>query len=193
MGKNKRKKPASPLLQKLWKQTQSNFDLQGKKVVFGEYEGEKMSEVIQKFIRPYLKHVDTAASRESLIGIAVIAWNVALASGPERKHLLAKITQTLNIEDEQMREDYYAIIGEMIRRKERYFAHNRRYIISYQVTDMPTQFHLAIASLVENPNSKSETPAQHAARQRGESVTPPKSALQNLKSEIQHALSQMRR
>ena len=54
---------------------------------------------------------------------------------------------------EDIREDIARWIAEMIRRKNRYFADNRRAIVNVRVTDTGDGFPIAVASLMPGDRS----------------------------------------
>jgi hypothetical protein len=150
MSKRKRKSRARGELEKFKEELQTELAVQGREATFQMNEGEKMSEVLEDFVEPYLEHADTLDAYRKLIGIAVIAWNAALLQGAEREKVLEDAYRRLiPAADKQARADFQSIVEEMILRKERYFADNRRGILNYRVTEMPTgDFFLSVASLI---------------------------------------------
>jgi len=129
---------------------QAELVKEGKEVAFRENVGEKMSEVIEAFTEPYQQYANTPDEYHRLIGTAIIAWNAALAQGAKREQLLKDAAKVIVPKgDKQAREDFYAIVKEMIERKEKYFADNKRYIVNYRVTETAEGLHLSIASLME--------------------------------------------
>jgi hypothetical protein len=106
---------------------------------------EKMSEVLEQFIEPYLGAVDDVTSMQKLTTLATVAWNAAILADDRRESFLDSIMDTF---PKKARSDAARIIEEMIQRKNRYFADNRRQIVNVQVTDTGDGFHLAVASLM---------------------------------------------
>ena len=43
-------------------------------------------------------------------------------------------------------DDFYAIVGEMIERKNRYFAGHTRHILDYELTDTGDDYHISVIS-----------------------------------------------
>ncbi len=86
----------------------------------------KMSEVLRQFLDPYWFIPDDEESMRKLITTALVAWNTALLPEAERPDQLTKIAEAL---PEETHEDFYAIVGEMIARKEKYFAKYDRTIV----------------------------------------------------------------
>ena len=122
----------------------------GKAVVFLENLPEKMSEVIEDFIEPYRPAVTTSVEYQNLIAVAVIAWNAALLPKSKRAALLRDLHKVVTPPgDRRALAALQALVGEMIKRKEQYFANNRRYIINYRVTEMPAGMYISIAASIE--------------------------------------------
>ncbi len=150
MSKKRHRNRTADELGKLKAELQSKLAGQGREVVFQENASEKMSDVIEEFIEPYRQSATTLVEYQRLIGTAILAWNAALDQGTKRAALLRVMLKTIAPKvDRQTQEDFYAIVGEMIERKEKYFASNRRPIVNYRVTETPEGMHLSIASLIE--------------------------------------------
>lgn len=104
---------------------------------------EKMSDVIWQFMAPYISYAEDLASMQKLVTIAAIAWNAAIMSEEDSADFLGNMIETLPAD---VREDAAAVIGDLIRRKKRYFAQNKRLIVNMKVTDTGDGFHLAVAA-----------------------------------------------
>jgi len=108
---------------------------------------EKMSEVLMEFLEPYSGQWRTEEDLRKLLSVAIIAWNAALVTGGKRSEL---IESTLEALPPEVRPDARAIIEEMIRRKETFFANNHRMIVDYELTMGPAGPHLSVISTFEN-------------------------------------------
>ncbi len=107
----------------------------------------RMSDVLERFVEPYEEDEMTLGQRQNLYGIAVIAWNLALLPEAKRRGALKKIIkEVLSGEDLLFQQETREIITEMVDRKDQLFADNQRYIVSYQLQDLGTEFHLSVAS-----------------------------------------------
>lgn len=107
----------------------------------------KMSDVLERFVEPYEDDEMTLHHRRNLLGIAVIAWNLALLPQAERKGMMKKLMrEVLRGDDPLLQREARSIVENMIARKEQLFADNQRYIVSYDLKDMGTEFHLTVAS-----------------------------------------------
>ncbi len=150
MSKRKRKSRTKGELEKFQEELQTKWASQGREVAFHMNEDEKMSEVLENFVEPYMEHADTLDAYRKLIGIAIIAWNAALLQGAEREKMLEDAYRRLiPAADKQARADFQSIVVALILRKERYFADNRRAILNYRVAKVPTGFYLSVASTIK--------------------------------------------
>lgn len=112
----------------------------------------KMSEVLEAFIEPYLGSAQNHSQQEKLLEIAVIAWNLAIMPESDRLSMLDQIIKEgLENKDSLAQQEAREIIDEMIARKQKFFANNKRYIIDFQFQDTGKQFHLSVASTLSNP------------------------------------------
>ena len=107
----------------------------------------KMSDVLTAFVEPYKDEEMTLSQRQSLLGLAVIAWNLALLPKDQRKSALKEIIrEVLKGEDPLFQQETREIINEMVAHKDKVFADYQRYIVSYQLQDLGTEYHLTVAS-----------------------------------------------
>lgn len=104
---------------------------------------EKMSAVLGHFIKPYVHLAETGEAYERLVALAAIAWNAALLNPEQREEFLGKAERNL---PESTRREFYELVTDLMERKRRYFANNRRMILDCQITETPYTFHLAVIS-----------------------------------------------
>lgn len=108
-------------------------------------EGEvKMSEVILDFVAPYMAELETDEESRKLIGVAVIAWNIALLPEEERAVAVDKLLDQATFAS--ISSDLKPFIYELVERKNTYFADIERFILNYQTVDTGEGMHLTIAS-----------------------------------------------
>lgn len=140
-----RKKDRLP--RRLFKQGRGPAIPPGSKVVYEPAGREKMSDVLEDFVEPYRDMADTEDAFRKLLHLAVLAWDAALLPEDKRR---AMIDETLGAgfsrasapDRAQARE----FVEEMVRRKLEHFPANRRSIISFELTDTGTGYHLSVAS-----------------------------------------------
>ena len=104
---------------------------------------EKMSDVLEEFLDPYIDEAENDDAYRKLIQFGVIAWNAALLEGDAQREAVEKM---IEIAPASLRRDLRNILLEMIERKQRHFSDNLRTILDYQLTDMGGQWHLSIVS-----------------------------------------------
>jgi hypothetical protein len=117
---------------------------------------EKMSEVLETFVEPYLDFADSCADREKLFTIAVAAWNLTFMPEEKRPAIIKEmIAVGVDKKDMLAQQDMRAILNEMIARKLTLFSDNQRLIINFQLQESKDKFHLSVAStLTEPPDSR---------------------------------------
>jgi hypothetical protein len=114
---------------------------------------EKMSDVLTDFFEPYQERIpDTPEAMRKLVTTAIIAWNMAVLPVDARVEKLQSFLAELPAETH---EDFTEVIGEMIRRKETYFAGYNRIILDYELTDQGGgDYHISVMSTM--PDSGQE-------------------------------------
>jgi hypothetical protein len=110
---------------------------------------EKMSEVLLRFIEPYMDLVTTDEALEKLVAVALVAWNAAMLSPDERETLIRKTEETLPAE---IRADFRTVLDPLIARKQEHFSDYRRHIVSFDLASGPTGPRLNVLSLLEKPD-----------------------------------------
>lgn len=113
----------------------------GVKVVPTPRGTEKMSEVLDEFVDPYMDPNGSLEEMRKLYTMGVAAWNAALFSGAKREELLEDLARTLPPE---ARRDFRMVIEPMIQRKLRYFAANQRCIFDFNLEDRPSGPYLQV-------------------------------------------------
>lgn len=103
----------------------------------------KMSEVLRDFLEPYWHIPDTEEAMRKLITTALVAWNTALLPQEEHAGRLEEVATAL---PEEVRADFYAIVEEMIERKNKYFAEYDRLIMDYELVDRGNNYHITVMS-----------------------------------------------
>lgn len=144
--KKKKNRSVSPILQNLMREVKA-------KTVFTKTlvnpEGEiSISDAISKIIAPYRDMAQDYDSFHKLVTVACTAWNASIMSVEKRENMLADMRKLMP--DQQSREDFMAIVKEMMKRKNRLYPKVNRMIIQFKVTDRGNDFHIAIASTMEN-------------------------------------------
>ena len=77
----------------------------------------------------------------------MVAWNVTLLEGTARQQLIDSIKQTMpSSSGQEWNQETEQVLTELIQRKERYFADNKRFILDYRVSESKHEYNLAVIS-----------------------------------------------
>ena len=101
----------------------------------------KISEVLDEFIDPYRKELNTAEEYRKFMGVAVIAWNLAMLPEEDQPSRINEIIMSLSAE---IRSDTRVFIEDLIERKKKYFSHHSRRILDYEVADTITGWNFSV-------------------------------------------------
>jgi hypothetical protein len=100
---------------------------------------EKMSKVLLDFVEPYTAGSDSDEEFQRIVLVGILAWNIALLPAELRQESLAPVPPDAAA-------DFQEIIDEMIERKEKCFAKNRRFILAHHWTMTTKGPHLSVVS-----------------------------------------------
>ncbi len=106
----------------------------------------KMSEVLGEFISPYRHLAKNRNAYESLLAIAILAWNVAILPEDQEQKLIDEALQQVVKLDFLVKQDVKSFLNALIARKKNYFADNKRYIMDFQLQEIGNRYHLSVAS-----------------------------------------------
>lgn len=113
----------------------------------------KMSEILGEFIRPYRRFAKNRNAYESLLAIAILAWNVANLPKDQEHNLIDEALQELVKSNFLAQQDIENLLKDLIARKKNYFADNNRYIMDFQLQEIGNRYHLSVASTpMEKPD-----------------------------------------
>jgi len=106
--------------------------------------GEKMSEVLVKFARPWLDEygADDQDTR-NIITLAVCGWNLALVPPGEQGAMVRKALRVFPASDRPIAEK---LLAAMVERKQRHFKGIRRLIVNYKAEIIDEDISLFVAS-----------------------------------------------
>ena len=103
----------------------------------------RISEAVRQLVEPYRHEADSLDSFKALVALGALAWNFALLPEAERDQYLMDGMRKLDVPDPKMLRN---LLQDLIRRKQRLFPHDRRLIVSYEVTLIPEGYHIVVAS-----------------------------------------------
>lgn len=119
-------------------------------MVFNSPDVNKMSEVLQEFVAPYVQTTPSISELDNFLKIAVLAWNIALTSPEERQIALDQIfAEMTSSTDQDIVEGLKSLVQELIDRKDCYFGSCQRGITSFDLQDRGDSYFLSVASALE--------------------------------------------
>ena len=114
----------------------------------------KMSEVLKDFIRPYADIPQNKKELQRLLETVVTAWDLAFMPKEKRESELDQIFASMlkkakkNIDKEDLATSR-ALIEDLIDRKLKYFANEKRQVVDFQVDYFSQgKYHLSVASVI---------------------------------------------
>ncbi len=121
---------------------------------------ETMSEVILDFAHPWIPEDCHPKRQVALIGLAILAWNLATAepdSATKRKKLLEEtVGEILRDRSTLLNDDVlHRLLIDMIAHKLRHFSENRRLVIDYEIVDEGGDLRFNVASTIVASNNES--------------------------------------
>lgn len=108
-----------------------------------------MSDAIKHLIEPFSEDTPDYESFKGLVTLACVAWNTSIFPEKKREKILVEMMDVLegNIEEHV---ETFNLLGELMERKRKLFPNASRMIVEHKVTDRGGDFHIAIASTLEN-------------------------------------------
>lgn len=94
-----------------------------------QHSGPKISDALLNVLKPFIEPGINTEQMRALTEFAVFAWNLSLQPRIDRKAL----QQHFSHMDEQMQQASIGLLGQMVERKRKLYANDRRPIASFQV------------------------------------------------------------
>ena len=124
-------------------------DIMGQDVQIEPGKGESMSDTLHEFIEPYYDDFnDSATALKNLCLLAMFAWNEAIMPSGTLNNITDTLTETVpKNESKEIRAELTRIVNDLMVRKKKYFAHNRRLMLGVEVIDEGgSNFYIQVAS-----------------------------------------------
>lgn len=143
-----RKSKQSESLQRMMGDLQKNGNFKDFKYVDRPEGMMKMSDAISEIMAPFMEFADTLESFKKLVVTACIAWNAANTSPPLREVKIRKAANAFTGMTFRDRQDFKAIIKELIRRKKLLYPDDKRLVVNYEVYEKKRDFHFQVAYMI---------------------------------------------
>jgi hypothetical protein len=115
---------------------------------------EKMSTVLEEFVSPFLADAEDIEDIRELYKIGVAAWNMALLPTRRQDEVLEALVGEVHPETVTDHHELQILLGRMIRRKQAYFASNRRMIVGLQIYQTGKHYQLNVMSTLGEPANR---------------------------------------
>jgi|GEM_PF-725965 len=149
---------------KLAKRVQENYQGKVKSLQWNEGNDgtEKMSDVLEAFIEPYLADIADREEMLKLLAIASLSWNLALLPDKEQATELKKFIKGLTKDkrDPQLEREMRKIIEGFVRRKKEVFPDNQRKILDFELKGNKDNFYLSVVSTLPESEQASGVPSE---------------------------------
>jgi hypothetical protein len=109
------------------------------------YAGRKLSEVLLDFAAPFLDIVDDDYF-ETIVKFAALCWNLSFLPDGERQKELEHIINEIGITDPLFRTNFEDHARMLLRRKQEFFAKDRRFIVNFKIVEEGDDYHLFVMS-----------------------------------------------
>ncbi len=115
---------------------------------------ERMSDVLTDFAEPLTSSARTDEDVRKAIGIAILAWNLALQAEEQQEELLRQAVRDLGEaagNDAETMEYFENLVRTLVIRKKALYPKNSRVILKYEITERGDDLHLLVTSSAPNP------------------------------------------
>ena len=130
-----------------FKSTLERGPVGGEKIVISPPGEAKMSDVLTDFVAPYRIEVDSEVAYQRLLELAIMAWNTALLPEPEQPEMIDRmLAEGFAKVNKELKQEFKDILEQFIVRKNQYFSENKRLIIDFELKDTRKDYHLSVAS-----------------------------------------------
>ena len=110
-----------------------------------------MSDVLEAFVEPYMNSIEGNEAFRRLLTIATVAWNAALLPEDQRTALIdTALKAGMPGATEVVLAETRSLIASMVERKKTHFASNRRAIVSFELEPRGRDYHLSVASTLDD-------------------------------------------
>lgn len=120
----------------------------------------KMSEIILEFAQELLDLAKSYREKESILMLAIVAWNIAVMANYDTNSVISHIEDFLRTlgfkRNSEEKEAVVSILLALVEKKRAKFPDVHRYIIDFEVKEIKKDLHLNVASAVA-PTKRGES------------------------------------
>jgi RNA binding exosome subunit len=125
---------------------------QVKQIVVDPKGVQKMSEVLEEFVEPYLPSAQGHQQTKALFAMAIVAWNISLLPDAEQRSHLENVSQKVaESSGSQDCADIREELQRMVDRRKKYFSYCNRRILDFELTESADDYHLSVISTLDQP------------------------------------------
>jgi hypothetical protein len=114
---------------------------------------EKMSLVLEAFVKPYLAGLSDISEIRAIYVPGAAAWNAALLPEDQQQDSIEDMIQKMGRINREPQDQARAFLTNMIDRKQAQFAGNRRMVLSFDLRDNGSGYDLNVISSLPMPQS----------------------------------------
>lgn len=107
----------------------------------------KLSEVLLDYAAPLMKKANSESGEKSAITLSICYWNASILPSGEAREQIEPLLDGLADGDLELKKDMLEIFTVMQARKLALYAHDRRFVIDYSLTEDDDGLHLQVASV----------------------------------------------
>jgi DNA primase catalytic subunit len=136
------------MVEKVRRQMQSgNYGEVASEVIIDPEGMEKMSEVLRRFIAPYVDNVENIQYYKNFLSIGVLAWNLTVVPEDKQQEMKDMMLSEMFAEaPSEIQHDIEEILDDLIARKKKYFSSIKRFVVDFKVKDTGRDYNLSVVS-----------------------------------------------
>lgn len=112
-------------------------------------DGNKLSDVITDFAEPLLNKCFRFSDQEKMLSFAILIWNMCVVHQSEADKVIEDFHKNILKGDNQAIKDMDEIMNYLIARKKHFYKDDKRFIVSYNITNTKQGLHLEVAYSTE--------------------------------------------
>jgi hypothetical protein len=146
---------------------QKKYGMSEDTVIVENPEEASMSGFLWELVKPYIDDATDLDSCRTLIGFAVLAWNVSSLHGVKRRYEIQEMVKSFPLDiNAAARREMKGFLHELANRKDILFPHVNRFIGNFDVTERNGSYYLQVISTLDYPPSDLAFPLDSPVHQK---------------------------